>query len=120
MCTNNILAFAFSILPITVVSQAAFFHLKRESTQDKMLILNEWSFSPHKRAVFFLELVTGQHREHKISAFSTTYLVLIPDLPACCLLSEKKLSLYCYPVWKQLGTHFNHHHLLLTRTFFRN
>jgi len=39
-----------------------------------------------KRPISYLELVTAERQENKISGFSTTYLVLIPDLPACCLL----------------------------------
>jgi len=38
--------------------------------------------------------------------FYSTYLVLIPDLPAC-LLSKKKWSLCCCPAWKQKRRHFN-------------
>lgn len=55
------------------ISQAAFLHLRRESTQDKIVFLKECSFSVRKRAVDYLELVTGQHKEQKNSAFSTLH-----------------------------------------------
>lgn len=124
MCTNNLLAFVFSILPIIVLpeylSSCIFAFKKRKYTRQNSLSQGMFILCSQESCRLPGISYWPTQRTKKFSLLYTTYLVLFPDLQACCLLSEKKLSLYCCPVWKQLRTHFNHHNLKFDRTFFRN